>query len=368
MGLGGRRLPPVPPRGAGRIVAGWVAWPGMPGQSWCVDLPEAAVSVRSVGKREGVQMLLCAVLMSLLATAGAAELDTAAIQAHLGSSCAWPGEDPVPDRRLVKFILPPDASAAGGSEVLEIVQGRWTFRGVEVDGPKGLAAALDADEEAEAEKGVTLGSGASEDGGRVMIRVGAGVRGRNVVKAARVLSARGFRDVTFVGQAYQVPLRPTLPPSAPVRQAMAELASQVDDAARSAMLHDQLMGAAEAACSGALKEVEKLILPGQHCAGLGAAFNELALSCPAADLVPFASWALAGTHPQALYTGFEVRLHKPPLDDKDVPARDVVLIGDDEPWSEGHVRVLAHKDGRVHLRVARDDEPLDGSKPKKKRK
>lgn len=308
------------------------------------------------------------VVLAGLGDAQAADFDKAAVQAHLSASCAWPGEDPVPNRRLVKVMLPA-APAMGQAPInlLEIYKGSWVFRGEEVDGARGLAAALDKDEEAEAEKGVTLGSGAEEEG-TVMVRIGGGVRGRTVARAARVLSARGLRDVTFVGQAYQVPLRPTLPPESPLRQAAAELASQPDDAARSKLLHDTLMAEAESACSGAIKEVDKMLVDGQHCAGLSKAFSEISLSCPSADLLPFASWAVAGTHPSALYTGWTVRLHKPPLNDRDVPARDVVLLGEDEPWTQGHVRVLAKADGKVHLKIAEEGEPLDGSKPKKKRR
>ena len=128
------------------------------------------------------------------------------------------------------------------------------------------------------------------------------------------------------------------------------------------------MGEAEAACAGAMGEIEKMLVKGQHCANLAKAFNEIALSCPSADLVPFVSWAVAGTHPSAIYTSFQVQLHKPPLKEQSVPARDVVLLGEDEPWNEGIVRVLEKEGAKVHLRIAGEDEPLDGSDSKKKRK
>ncbi len=314
-------------------------------------------------------MLLNALLMATLTSASAAGLDVDGLQAHFADACAWPGEDPVPDMRLVKVQRAAHADAENTTELVELLPGGWRFRGQDINGARGLAAAIDADEEAEAEKGVTLGSGATEAPGTAYIRIAANTPGRDVATAAKVLAARGYRNVHFVGQAYQVPLKPTMPPNSPLRQVGAELASSPDDATRSAMLMEKLLSTAETACSGAQKEVEKLLVPeGTRCANLGPALKELAMSCPNADLVPFASWALAGTHPTSLYTSWKVRLMKPPLNESDVSAKDRVLLGDDEPWSAGHVRVLAKDGQRVHLQVAKPDQPLDGSKPKKKKR
>ena len=158
--------------------------------------------------------LLSAVLVGGLSEAEAGQVDAAAIQAHLSTTCAWPTEDPIPNRRLVKIVKPPDSpSGLLTGNLLEIYRDSWVFRGQEVNGARGLAEALDQDEEAEAEKGVTLGSGAAEEGTAV-VRIGGGVRGRTVARAARVLSARGLRDVTFVGAGL---------PGAPQAQAPAQL-------------------------------------------------------------------------------------------------------------------------------------------------